>query len=100
ISVFMIGITTAIHQLTMQTTRSIQFTASAIIDFNLNDLESACHSFAVGLLQTTGLVALGILGLFNPEFADKTIKHSYFRYNGGTYKNCSPTIGKILCAVN
>lgn len=100
ISVFMTGITDAIHQLTLQTTRTIQFAASAIIDLDSNDLESSYHSFSIGLLQTVGLVVLAILGLYDPDLASKTMKHSFFRYHYGTYKFCSPTIGKILCVIN
>jgi len=96
----MIGMTDAIHQLTLQTTRSIQFAASAIIDLDSNDLESCYFSFSIGLLQTVGLIALAILGLYDPELAHKTMKHSFFRFNRGTCKFCSITIGKILCAVN
>lgn len=97
---FMIAVTDAIHQLTMQTTRSIQFTASAIIDFNYADFENACYSFSIGILQATGLVALAILGLFEPEFSRNAIEQPCFRHFRHTTKYCTPTIGKILCAIN
>lgn len=100
ICTFMIAATDAIHQLTLQTTRSIQFTASAIINLNFSDLENAFECLSLGLLQAVGLLALGILGLFDPASSRKAMEDPYFRQFYPFTKYCTPVTGKILCAIH